>query len=532
MAAVIPGLSLTEIQEIISNLGLEPLDPAVLQVLLEKVQAIEDEINSELFNVAPAEVRTILERIVVESIVLGRDIILEPRFFVGEGEEFNLNGSLISPIVVNQGRIFDDGLLGDNIFSGFFNNEGEIDFGTGQDLVLAITGGLANSNLLSTGFGVDLISGIATGSIRVDGVLNEGVLATGGGGDQIIGNALGLRDVDGIENSGGGTIITGRGDDLIDGEAEGTDGVGGINNDNSGVIRTGFGEDRIFGLADDLTGLAESGEMSGILNRGNPLIDAGAGEDLEEGVALVKAVTDSGRIAGINNDGSLITLGAGEDALIGEALAAGATSASGIFNLQAEIDAGAGEDFVIGVAETEGGQTVSGVALVSSRLRLGSGEDVIEGVATGGVINAGIFVDQNSVINAGKGEDSLLGWGLSTGDNSAITNQGVIKMGRGSDVVDAFFGGFSGDGLTSLGAGDDQLVGFGTGFFDGGRGLDTLQLAEGEYVFDAAAGTLVSGGVTMNLASIEQIGGVADTQFLLLQDGTYIVNAENQIQFA
>ena len=103
-------------------------------------------------------------------------------------------------------------------------------------------------------------------------------------------------------------------------------------------------------------------------------------------------------------------------------------------------------------------------------------------------------------------------------------------MGRGSDVVDAFFGGFSGDGLTSLGAGDDQLVGFGTGFFDGGRGLDTLQLAEGEYVFDAAAGTLVSGGVTMNLASIEQIGGVADTQFLLLQDGTYIVNAENQIQ--
>ena len=103
-------------------------------------------------------------------------------------------------------------------------------------------------------------------------------------------------------------------------------------------------------------------------------------------------------------------------------------------------------------------------------------------------------------------------------------------MGRGSDLVNAVFGGFSGDGLTSLGAGDDQLVGFGTGFFNGGAGLDTLILGEGEYVFDAAAGTLVSGETTMNLFKIEQVGGLADTQFLLLQDGTYVVNADNQIQ--
>ena len=56
-------------------------------------------------------------------------------------------------------------------------------------------------------------------------------------------------------------------------------------------------------------------------------------------------------------------------------------------------------------------------------------------------------------------------------------------------------------------------------------------MGEGEYLFDSAAGTLVSAGITMNLANIEQVGGFADTQFLLLQDGTYIVNAENQIQF-
>ena len=531
MAAVIPGLSLPEIQEIINSLGVEPLDPAVLDELLGKVQAIEDQVNGEFFNAAPGDVSDELARIVVENFVLGRDTIVEPFFEVGEGEEFRLNGSIFSPIVLNQGIIFDDGSLGDNIFSGFLSNEGRIDFGSGKDFVLAITGGLANGGLLSTGFGTDLISGTATGSIRVDGVLNEGALITGGGGDQIIGNALGLRDVDGIENSGGGEIITGRGDDLIDGEASGTDGVGGINNDNSAVIRTGFGNDQIFGIADDLTGLAEFGEMSGILNRGNSLINAGVGEDLIQGVALVKAVTESGRIAGINNDSSRIKLDSGADGLFGSAVAAGATSASGVFSLLGEIDAGRGKDFVGGVAEAQDGQTVSGVALVSSKLQLGSGEDVIQGLATGGLINAGVFVDQNSVITAGSGADSLLGGGWSSGDNSAITNLGLIKMGRGNDLVDAFIGGFSGDGLTSLGAGDDQLVGFGTGFFDGGRGLDTLQLGEGEYVFDSFAGTLVSGGITMNLTNIEQVGGVADTQFLLLQDGTYVVNAENQIQF-
>lgn len=530
MAAVIPGLSLPEIQEIINELGLEPLDPAVLQVLLDKVQVIEDQVNGEFFNAAPVDVKNELARLVVENFVLGRDTIVEPFFTVSEGEEFRLNGSIFSPIVLNQGRVFDDGVLGDNIFSGFLSNEGAIDFGSGQDFVLAITGGLANDGLLSTGLGTDLISGTATGSIRVDGVLNDGVLITGGGGDQLIGNALGLRDVDGIENSGGGEIITGRGDDLVDGEAAGTDGVAGLNNDNAGVIRTGSGEDQIIGLADDLTGLATFGEMSGILNNGNSLIDAGAGEDLVEGVAEVKAVTDSGRIAGINNEASLITLGSGNDALFGDALAAGATSAAGLFNLQAEIDAGVGDDLVTGVAESQGGQQVSGVALVSSKLRLGSGDDVIEGAAAGGLINAGVFVDENSVINAGTGGDSLIGFGLSTGENSAITNLGVIKMGRGNDLVNALFGGFSGDGLTSLGAGDDQLVGFGTGFFNGGAGLDTLILGEGEYVFDAAAGTLVSGETTMNLFKIEQVGGLADTQFLLLQDGTYVVNADNQIQ--
>jgi hypothetical protein len=160
--------------------------------------------------------------------------------------------------------------------------------------------------------------------------------------------------------------------------------------------------------------------------------------------------------AGINNDSSFIKLGSGEDGLFGEALAAGATSASGVFSLQGEIDAGAGEDFVFGLGESQGGQQVSGVALVSSRLRLGSGEDMIQGLASGGLINAGVFVDQNSVINAGTGEDSLLGWGLSTGDNSVIRNFGLIKMGRGSDLVDASFAGFSGDGLTNLGAGDDH----------------------------------------------------------------------------
>ena len=102
MSAAIPGLSLPEIQEIINSLGVEPLDPAVLDELLGKVQAIEDQVNGEFFNAAPGDVSDELARIVVENFVLGRDTIVEPFFEVSEGEEFRLNGSIFSPIVLNQ----------------------------------------------------------------------------------------------------------------------------------------------------------------------------------------------------------------------------------------------------------------------------------------------------------------------------------------------------------------------------------------------------------------------------------------------
>jgi hypothetical protein len=68
-------------------------------------------------------------------------------------------------------------------------------------------------------------------------------------------------------------------------------------------------------------------------------------------------------------------------------------------------------------------------------------------------------------------------------------------------------GGFSGTGTINMGSGNDIVKGFGTGFFDGGKGKDTLELTAGTYTI-GISGTTVSftnGSSIMNTTDFEKL---------------------------
>lgn len=104
-------------------------------------------------------------------------------------------------------------------------------------------------------------------------------------------------------------------------------------------------------------------------------------------------------------------------------------------------------------------------------------------------------------------------------------------MGDGDDIVDALTGGFSGDGLTKLGLGDDTLIGFGSGYFDAGGGAelddaqsDRLLLPDGLYTIGTTSDqdgyyNLTRDGITMKIQGFEYVGSArtpADTILFLL----------------
>jgi hypothetical protein len=197
-------------------------------------------------------------------------------------------------------------------------------------------------------------------------------------------------------------------------------------------------------------------------------IDTGAGNDTIEGFA--------GRNGGINNFGTIDT-GAGNDTIKGEL-------------------------FFISISNKE-----------NSTINTGAGNDIITG--SGGFV--GILNEENSTINTGAGNDSISGDGGNTGifNNGTIdTGAGndIIDIGAGNDITDALTGGFSGNGITRLGDGDDTIKGFGTGSFDGGNGNeDELLFYSGSYSVSDSANldgfyTVTSGTTDMFVKNFEFIG--------------------------
>ncbi|WP_019500214.1 hypothetical protein [Pseudanabaena sp. PCC 6802] len=156
--------------------------------------------------------------------------------------------------------------------------------------------------------------------------------------------------------------------------------------------------------------------------------------------------------------------------------------------------------------------------VISNTLDTGNGKDSITG--DGGTQGIGILND--GTIFTGNGKDFITGSGF-----IGISNNGIIFTGRGNDIVDAFDGGFDGDGGVFLGRGDDTLLGFGTGWFYGGKGEDTLVLPSDSYsvgfaaIDDKVFVTFTLGDFTMNVIGFESlIIGNNTYDFADLTEGT------------
>ena len=487
------------------------------------------------------EIDAQLERLLFEAVLPGRTIDITQFANVEEGETVDLNGTVIASVLANNGTITDsEGRFGDNLFAGVVFNGGDIDLDPGEDLIIGLGGGISSIGTISTGGQLDLVSGTDLGNNDVEGITNfRGLIDLGNGNDRLVGNAVGILDACGVENVFG-VIETGRGNDLIDGEAAAVDLAFGIENIDAGVISTGTGNDVVLGVADDFLAFANFGFMAGILNDFDSVIDTGANDDLVEGVAIVEdADSFGGTVYGLANLVSEIYTGGGNDVLVGEAFTLGEQDeTSGIASEgfdpadRALIDLGSGNDLVFGFAEGFSVFT-NGIELINSDLKSKSGNNIIEGEAIGGIVASGIFLDSSSTIKLGGGNDIVAGFAYDGFEsNEGITNWGKISTGAGDDIVESLFGDFGGEGATNLGRGDDLILGFGTGNFNGGAGTDIIKLTTGIYRFDDNTLTREEDGVSMGLRRVEGLSGIADDEALLLVDGaTYIVGENNSALF-
>ena len=250
------------------------------------------------------------------------------------------------------------------------------------------------------------------------------------------------------------------------------------------TLHTGAGNDTVDGAGGDL-GIALYG---GIVNTGD-------GNDLVNG---------KGGYAGIytNYDDSAIETGSGNDIVLGTGGAYGILT-----TIRSIIDTGTGNDVVTGRGESTDS---SGVYLYNSTITTGDGKDIV--TDTGGAY--GLEVRGGSAIETGNGNDVITGIGGYAG--IGVFDAGSrISTGAGDDTVDALAGGFRGSGLTDLGSGDDNLKGFGTGFFDGGDGTDVLTFNSGTYsIQNLGSGHYLIGWV-MDVTNFEAFGvGAVQTSFL------------------
>ena len=369
--------------------------------------------------------------------------------------------------------------------------------------------GIQNYGSIATGEGHDVISG--TGTTVFTGISNFGQIDAGSGNDRILGNG----ETYGIANDG--LIISGEGDDEIRGDGSSYVGIG---NSSDSEVDTGSGNDSIIGTSATEPGI----ENDGFLNTGvgndrisgegtygiastYGLISTGNGDDLING--------DGSTIYGISLGGGTINGGLGDDTIQGSGGEDGIHTYFG----GTEINGDSGSDYIYGSGARHGiyhfAGTISG----------GDGNDTIKGIDNNDTVllssdsfgtDSGI---QNwSVIDGGPGDDLIIGEGFAVG----IDNRGTIYGGDGNDTINALNGGFEGYGHIDLGNGDDTVKGFGSGSFEGGNGTDAILLPTGIYTISNSS--VRGGGVAMNIASFERVGGI-DGNLLSLQAGTFIVRA-------
>lgn len=158
-----------------------------------------------------------------------------------------------------------------------------------------------------------------------------------------------------------------------------------------------------------------------------------------------------------------------------------------------EVNSGDGNDII---TTGKGNDTVNG-GNGNDSITTGNGKDIVRGD------------DGNDTINTGNGNDEIVG---GAGADSVIAGNGkdTIVTGNGSDTVDA------GNGNDLIIVGDNEASQPTNIIIDGGKGTDTLNLANNVYIeagsVDTAAKTIaleLSDGTQFNIVNVEKF--VIDT---------------------
>jgi hypothetical protein len=304
---------------------------------------------------------------------------------------------------------------------------------------------------------------------------------------------------------------------------------------NTGVANTDDGNDRITGVGPGTTrsslfssGIYNSGNLN--TGRGNDTI-TGTYDDTEYYLHNVNYVSppNNGRSIYRDNRGNFYYYPEDPN---GPVLLS--VYNSGINN-SSTIDTGEGDDIISGINTSNRGNGIGFIGLDSQdniaiynpdNIGIDNGGTIYTRGGNDSIISQGKFINYGNVY-LGDDNDTITSYGV-------IYNSGRIETGNGDDsiIADTFYAGFDGLGSVSLEDGNDYVRGFGNGNFNGGQGVDTLELTSGGSYTVGISGTAVSftmGNRVMITSEFEELragrtlrGGSTTYDFSSLTDGQII----------
>ena len=266
-------------------------------------------------------------------------------------------------------------------------------------------------------------------------------------------------------------------------------------------------------MAIDLSGITFSNQADVVpLSGVEEIVNTGSANTLAGNDVITGTGSNTDSSFGIHNwDGTVestasINTGEGNDRITGTA--SSNSYATGIFNW-GFINTGEGNDVITGAGSDVGISSYSYTIYdyenksqrkSETRIDTGDGNDIIMG------ISSGIAINNDGVIFTGNGNDSIISYGnfynydnvyLGEGNDSIIVtgeiyNGGSISAGNGNDSI-ITYGSFNREGYGSgvnLEDGNDYFYGFGSGYFSGGNGEDTLELPPGSYTIEISFNTV------------------------------------------
>lgn len=421
------------------------------------------------------------------------------------------------------GSLFGGG--GNDTLFGGAGSGNELFGGNGDDLIA----GLAGADRLVGGNGADTL--IASGNDTIDGGEGDsavdvlrleagGTVAYGGGNNEAgtvtwsDGTVVSFTGIEQIEMAGvvdgtasadniGASYVDQQGDQI-----DGTDGNDDVVSAGSGndTVDSGAGNDTVFGGAGDDSLIGNVGNDSAFGDAGNDTLSGGDGDDTLSGGAgtdLLQGGTGADSLTGSDGndtldggaDNDLLDGGLHADLLLGNSgddrMFGGDgndTGAGG--NGNDTLDGGAGNDWLLGDANNDS-------------LTGGDGNDRLEGGT------------HNDNLSGGNDNDTLLG---GTGSDT-LTGDAGSDLVHGGDDADLLFGG-DGDDTLHGGTGADSVLG-GAGndvivvtsddsvdVFDGGTGIDTLDLSGATTGANVDLGAGGQGFLRLGTGPDDQVSGI------------------------